>query len=79
MDERTRRTDDDLAPNLRRTAPGPIVKTESRTKFRIGLGLVAILLALAAYQTVRFIHAPAPPADGRRRAPFKPSVLRPSR
>jgi membrane fusion protein, multidrug efflux system len=60
MDERTRNTDDELAPSLRRTAPGPIIKTESRTKFRIGLGVVAILLALAAYQAVRFIHAPAP-------------------
>ncbi len=62
MDERTRNTDDELAPNLRRTAPAPIVKPRSRMKFRIGLGLIAILLTLAAYQTVRFVHAPAPRA-----------------
>jgi membrane fusion protein, multidrug efflux system len=62
MDERTRNTDDDLAPNLRRTAPDPdpIVRTRSTTKFGIGLGLIAILLALATYQAVRFVHAPAP-------------------
>jgi membrane fusion protein, multidrug efflux system len=62
MDERTRRTDDDLAPNLRRPAPDPdpIVKTRSRTKFHIGLGLIAILLAFAVSQTVRWVRSPAP-------------------
>jgi membrane fusion protein, multidrug efflux system len=60
MDERTRRTDDDLAPNLRRTAPDPIVRPQSRTKLRIGLGVIAILLAFAVYQTVRWVRAPAP-------------------
>jgi multidrug efflux system membrane fusion protein len=64
MDERTRRTDDELAPNLRRTAPGPDVKTRSRTKFRIGVGLLAILLALGLYATVHWMRAPAP-AGGR--------------
>jgi len=59
MDERTRNPDDELAPSLRRT-PDPIVKTPSRTKSRIWLGVVAILLALAAYQIVRFQRAPAP-------------------
>ncbi|HUC49709.1 MAG TPA: MdtA/MuxA family multidrug efflux RND transporter periplasmic adaptor subunit [Xanthobacteraceae bacterium] len=64
MDERTRSTDDDLAPSLRRTAPDPIVRTRSRAKLFIGLGVVAIALVLATYQAVRFIHAPAP--SGRR-------------
>jgi multidrug efflux system membrane fusion protein len=64
MDERTRRTDDDLAPNLRRAAPDPIVKTPSRTKFRIGLGLIAILLAFAVYQAVRWVRSSSP-AGGR--------------
>jgi multidrug efflux system membrane fusion protein len=67
MDERTRNTDDDLAPSLRRTAPDPIVKTPSRTKRNIVLGLIAILLALAVYQVGRFIHAPA--TRGGRSAP----------
>ena len=64
MDERTRTKDDDLAPNLRRSAPDPIVRTSSGFKFRIGLGLVAILLAFAVYQAVRWVRAPAP-AGGR--------------
>ncbi len=59
MDERTRRTDDDLAPSLRRAAPDPIVRTRSRTKFRIGLGVITILLAFAVYQTVRWVRSPA--------------------
>src|SRR6202043_1071704 len=64
MDERTRKTDEDLAPNLRRTAPEPDVKPRSRTRLRIGLGLVAVLLALAAFQIVRWVKS-APPPGGR--------------
>ena len=54
MDERTRRTDKDLAPS-------PVVST--RWRFRIGIALVAILLALAVYQTVRWIRSA--PSGGR--------------
>jgi multidrug efflux system membrane fusion protein len=60
MDERTRRTDDDLAPTVRPTAPGSDVKTPSRWKFRIGIGLIAILLIIGAYQIVRWVKSPAP-------------------
>jgi membrane fusion protein, multidrug efflux system len=67
MDERTRRADDDLAPALRRTTPDPIVKTTSRSTFRIGLGLVAILLAVGVYETVHWLRAPV--ASGGRNAP----------
>jgi len=67
MDERTRRTDDDLAPALRRTTPDPIVETTSRSTFRIGLGLVAILLAAGVYETVHWMRAPS--AGGGRNAP----------
>jgi multidrug efflux system membrane fusion protein len=59
MDERTRRTDDDLAPELRRTTSDPIVETTSGSTFRIGLGLVAILLAVGVYETVHWLRAPA--------------------
>jgi membrane fusion protein, multidrug efflux system len=69
MDERTRSTEDDLAPSLRRTAPDPIVRTRSRAKLFIGLGVVAIALVLATYQAVRFIHAPAPSRRGGQGAP----------
>jgi membrane fusion protein, multidrug efflux system len=60
MDERTR-TDDELAPNLRRTEPKPTVKRRTFSKVRIGIGLVIVLvLALGAYQIGRWTLAPQP-------------------
>jgi membrane fusion protein, multidrug efflux system len=65
MDERTRRTDEELAPNLRRTAPEPDIKARTYSKTRIGIGLIIVLLlALAAYQIVRWVHAPQPARGG---------------
>jgi membrane fusion protein, multidrug efflux system len=69
MDERTR-TDDELAPNLRRTAPepavDPIVKRRSFSAGRIGFGLIVIVvLGLGIYQIARWVHAPAQPTTGR--------------
>jgi membrane fusion protein, multidrug efflux system len=65
MDERTRTTDEGLAPGLRRTtpAPEPEVKWRSPARFRIGLALVAVLLALAAFQVARWVKSG--PAGGR--------------
>ncbi len=61
MDERTRRTDEDLAPTFRRTAPPPDVAARSRYRFRIGLGIVIVLLAFATYETVRWVKTvPSP-------------------
>jgi membrane fusion protein, multidrug efflux system len=61
MDERTRRTDEDLAPSLRRTAPEPRVRSPSYSKTRIGLGLILlIVLAIGGYQIFRWLHAPQP-------------------
>jgi multidrug efflux system membrane fusion protein len=59
MDERTRNTDDDLAPVLRRTAPEPIVKPRSRSRFGIGLGVIVLLLAVGTYEVVHFVRSPA--------------------
>jgi membrane fusion protein, multidrug efflux system len=68
MDERTRTTDDDLAPNLRRTVPEPDVQHRPRLRNRIGVGLiVVILLALGTYQIARWVRAPQP-ASGRYQA-----------
>jgi len=64
MDERTRRTDDELAPDARRPAPAPDVKTRSRSKFRIGLVLIALLLAFGVYRTVQWTRT-SQPAGGR--------------
>ena len=62
MDERTRTTDDDLAPNLRRTAPlAPEVESRPRSKFRTVLGLIiAAALVVGAYEFVHTVRSPAP-------------------
>jgi multidrug efflux system membrane fusion protein len=61
MDERTRRSDDELAPNLRRTTHEPDVISLPSSKLRVGLGLaIAIGLVVAAYEIVHLYRAPAP-------------------
>jgi len=62
MDERTRTTDDELAPSLRRVTPEPAVKARTFSKVRIGVGLIVVAaLALATYQIVRAVKAPKAP------------------
>lgn len=62
MDERTRTTDEELAPTLRRTAPEPAIKGRRFSPLRIGVGLIVILaLALAGYQMTRWVTAPRAP------------------
>jgi multidrug efflux system membrane fusion protein len=61
MDERTRRNDDELAPNLRRTELDPIVTVRPYSKLRIGLGaVIALGLVVAAYEIVHTVRAPKP-------------------
>ena len=66
MDERTRKSDEGLTPNLRRTTPQPDVKSGTFSKTRIAVGLIiVILLGLGVYQIGRWVLAPQP-ATGRR-------------
>jgi multidrug efflux system membrane fusion protein len=66
MDERTRKSDEGLAPNLRRTTPPPDVKGHTFSKTRIVVGLIiVVLLGLGAYQIGRWVLAPQP-STGRR-------------
>jgi membrane fusion protein, multidrug efflux system len=62
MDERTRRTDDELAPNLRQPTPEPGVKSRSVSKSRVIIGTVVVLgLLIAGYEAVRLLKtSPAP-------------------
>jgi len=70
MDERTRRTDkglrdQDLAPGARRVIPDPFkpwVKAPPRSRLRIGVGLVVLLvIAFGIYETARWVRTATPP------------------
>ena len=66
MDERTRKSDEELAPNLRRTTPQPDVRGRTFSKTRIVVGLiVVVLLGLGVYQIGRWVLA-TQPTTGRR-------------
>jgi membrane fusion protein, multidrug efflux system len=60
MDERTRRTDEELAPGARRLTPQPAITIRSGSRLRIGVGLiVVILLAFGIYETARWVKSAA--------------------
>ena len=65
MDERTCRTDRELAPSARRLIPEPFkpwVKAPPRSRWRIGIGtVVLILLGFAVYETVHWVRTATPP------------------
>ena len=69
MDERTRRTDEnlkpDLAPGARRLIPEPFkpwVKAPPHSRWRIGVGVVVLLLlGFAIYETVHWVRTATPP------------------
>ena len=69
MDERTRRTDEnlkpDLAPGARRLIPEPFkpwVKAPPRSRWRIGVGVVVLLvLGFAIYEAVHWVRTATPP------------------
>jgi multidrug efflux system membrane fusion protein len=78
MDERTRRTDEELAPGARRLIPEPVrpflkpwlepwvepwVKARPRSRWRLAAGaLVALLVVFAIYQTAKWVRTPPAPA-----------------
>ena len=65
MDERTRRTDKDLAPDARRLVPEPFkpwVKAPPRSRWRIGIGVIVLLvLGFAIYETAHWVQTATPP------------------
>src|SRR5580700_5930290 len=62
MDERTRTTDDELAPNLRRPTPEPGVKSPILSRSRIIAGVIVVLLVIAGYETVHLTRTPQAPS-----------------
>ncbi|HEX8826705.1 MAG TPA: efflux RND transporter periplasmic adaptor subunit, partial [Xanthobacteraceae bacterium] len=66
MDERTRKPNEELAPDARRLAPVPPVTTKPRSRLRFGIGLIVVLLLLAfgTYETVKWVKS-ARPSGGR--------------
>ena len=62
MDERTRTTDDKLAPNLRRPTPEPGVKSPILSRSRIIAGVIVVLLVIAGYETVHLTRTPQAPS-----------------
>jgi membrane fusion protein, multidrug efflux system len=73
MDERTRTTDEQTAPELRRTLPiEPIVKTEPR-RGRLIVGLIVLIgLAAGAYYAYRTQYATQPATTTQRTVPQGP-------
>jgi membrane fusion protein, multidrug efflux system len=66
MDERTRKADDEASPDLRRTAPAPIVKGRSR-RGRIVVGLIILIAVVAGgYLILRSGRTVQPSATGGR-------------
>jgi multidrug efflux system membrane fusion protein len=70
MDERTRRSDEQTAPELRRTAPvepAPIIETERTSRFGSVVGLI-VLIAVAGggYLIYRSYYAPQPAGNAAR-------------
>jgi len=65
MDERTRRTDKDSKPDARRPIPEPFkpwVKAPPRSRWRIGIDVVVLLLvAFAIYETAHWVRTATPP------------------
>ncbi len=66
MDERTRRTDDEAAPDLRRTVPLPVIESSTGRKGRIVVGLIVLIgVVIGAYLIFRSLHT-GQPATGAR-------------
>jgi membrane fusion protein, multidrug efflux system len=65
MDERTRTTDDEATPNLRRTVPAPIIEKRTGGRGRIVIGLIVLIgIALGAYLILRSLST-GQPSGGR--------------
>ena len=75
MDERTRRTDDEATPDLRRTIPAPIIKSRQGGTVRLVVGLILLIgIVFGAYLLYRSIYAAQPSGGGRNQQAIAQSV-----
>jgi len=66
MDERTRTTDEEATPNLRRTIPAPGVKSRPGGRVRAVIGLIVLVgVVVGAYLIFRSIYTGQPAVGGR--------------
>jgi membrane fusion protein, multidrug efflux system len=67
MDERTRTVDDETAPELRRTAPGPIIETKSGSRSGLIVGLIILIAVIGGgYWLYRTYYAAQPAGSAQR-------------
>jgi multidrug efflux system membrane fusion protein len=67
MDERTRTSDDETAPELRRTAPAPIIETKRGGPSGLVVGLIVLIaIACGGYLIYRSFYAPQPASNAAR-------------
>jgi len=76
MDERTRTVDDETAPELRRTAPVPIIETKRGSRFGLVAGLI-VLIAVAGggYWLYRSFYAAQPASTAARNPQAAPQSV----
>jgi multidrug efflux system membrane fusion protein len=76
MDERTRRPDDETAPELRRTAPAPIVETKRGSRSGIAVGLIILIAVLGGgYWIYRSFYATQPATNAARNPQAAPQSV----
>jgi membrane fusion protein, multidrug efflux system len=61
MDERTRTTDDKLAPDLRQPGLEPYVESPVLSRSRVVIGVIVILLVIAGYEAIHLTRTPQGP------------------
>jgi membrane fusion protein, multidrug efflux system len=67
VDERTRRPDDETAPEHRRTAPAPIIETKRGGRSRLVVGLIVLIAVLGGgYWIYRSFYATQPATNAAR-------------
>jgi len=66
MDERTRRTSDEAAPDFRTTPAAPVIETERSGRFGFVVGLIVLIALIAGgYFLVRWVRSSQPTAAAR--------------